>query len=69
MKNIIKKSKNHHTMTIFIVVSMISILTIGGLNTNLVFGQYPNGYGGNPMGTGSKGPIGSSKQIGSSQGE
>ena len=63
------KSKNHHTMTISIVISMVGILTTGGLNTNIVFGQYPNGYGGNPMGTGSQGPIGSSQgPIGSSQG-
>ncbi|HEX2406426.1 MAG TPA: hypothetical protein VHJ38_04370 [Nitrososphaeraceae archaeon] len=69
MKNIIKKSKNRHKMIICIVVSMISILTTGGLNTNIVFGQYPNGYGGNPMGTESHGPIGSSQgPIGSSQG-
>ena len=37
------KSKNHHTMTISIVISIVGILTTGGLNTNIVFGQYPNG--------------------------
>jgi hypothetical protein len=69
MKSIIKKSKSYHIMTITIIVSMISILTTGGLNTNIVFGQYPNGYGGNPMGTGSQGPIGSSQgPIGSGEG-
>ena len=62
------KSKNHHTMTISIVISMVGILTTVGLNTNIVFGQYPNGYGGNPMGTGSQGPIGSSQgPIGSGE--
>lgn len=40
---------------ISIVISMVGILATGGLNTNLVFAQYPNGYGGG-CGTGGCSP-------------
>ena len=34
------KSKNHHTITISIIISMIGILVTAGLSTHLVFGQH-----------------------------